>query len=272
MDESIPDNQINQNLEDFRIQEETIELLNKDRINKLFFSQKISFDDIYDGEDVLLNSQPGTGKTLAYLLPILERLASNENVPEVRTPRALFFVSSFEQKVEIINQIKRLTHDKNSFLKYETINRIESLDHDIVILTYSEADKLVEEYGDSIQNVETMVFDNSDQLRNNLKFANFEKLTLVTNKMNKKCQHIFIQNDFKEEYLSEYEKFLSEGYKFHNSIKSSSFVKKINHQYIWSEGLYNDFNSIVKHIITSSSNSKKVLVFIPNESNFPYKI
>jgi superfamily II DNA/RNA helicase len=50
-----------------------------DRITTPTEAQRLSFEAILAGQNVVINSATGTGKTLAYLLPLLQRLESNEN-------------------------------------------------------------------------------------------------------------------------------------------------------------------------------------------------
>ena len=262
--------QTSQEFEDYRIQPETIELLKKNRLNRLFFTQKMSFNDIFDGEDVILNSQPGTGKTVGYLLPIIERLAQKEESPNPeRKPQVLIVVNQLEQKFEALFQIKDLTHGKNSFLKSTFLNRIESLEHDIVILTYNEIDNLVENFGEAIQSVKTVVFDDSDRLLTNSRFSNLEQVSRLTSFLQNKPQTIFVGNNWKDEFQANFEEFVNPGYKFHNGVMRSSFVRQVSHHYVWSQGLFQDFNNIVKQILVHSYNSKKTLIYLPNDRNPP---
>jgi len=216
---------------------------------------------------MIMNSQPGTGKTLGYVLPIIERLAQNEESPEVeRRPQVLIVVSQNEQKYEVLFQIRDLTHEKNSFIKSTFLNKIESLEHDIVIVTYPEIDSLMEKFGESIQSVKTVIFDDSDRLVANARFANFEQVSRLTSFLQNRPQMLFVSNNLKDEFRSNFEEFLDPGFKFHNGVVRSSFVRQVEHSYVWSQGLFQDFNNIVKHIIVNSFNSKKVLIYMPNNS------
>jgi len=61
-------------LSKFRISKETIELLEKKNIQRLFPIQYCTFDYIYDGKDLIGRARTGTGKTLAFAIPIVEML------------------------------------------------------------------------------------------------------------------------------------------------------------------------------------------------------
>ena len=58
----------------FPICEQTMEILAARGITKLFPVQAATFNEIYNGRDVLARARTGTGKTLGFALPILERL------------------------------------------------------------------------------------------------------------------------------------------------------------------------------------------------------
>ncbi len=59
----------------FRLSPKTVELLAKNSITHVTEVQAGTFDLLYDGHDIIAKSRTGTGKTLAFALPILERLA-----------------------------------------------------------------------------------------------------------------------------------------------------------------------------------------------------
>ena len=58
----------------FPISEQTMDVLAARGITKLFPVQSATFNEIYNGRDVLARARTGTGKTLGFALPILERL------------------------------------------------------------------------------------------------------------------------------------------------------------------------------------------------------
>lgn len=58
----------------FRISQETVELLKAKNITHLFPIQSETFDFIFDGEDVIAQARTGTGKTLSFILPLIEKL------------------------------------------------------------------------------------------------------------------------------------------------------------------------------------------------------
>lgn len=61
-------------LKNFRIEPATIEALEKAGIKTLFPIQWKCFDAVYEGKDLIGRARTGSGKTLSFVLPVLERL------------------------------------------------------------------------------------------------------------------------------------------------------------------------------------------------------
>lgn len=74
-------------IEDFRISKITKERLAKNGITQTTEVQAGTYDLIYDGADIIAKSRTGTGKTLAFALPIMERLAILRRSDDRRSSR-----------------------------------------------------------------------------------------------------------------------------------------------------------------------------------------
>ncbi|MGZ3885075.1 MAG: DEAD/DEAH box helicase, partial [Bacteroidia bacterium] len=67
--------------------------------------QEKSFPVIMSGKDVVAIAQTGTGKTLAYLLPLLRQLPFSEQ----KQPRILIVVPTRELVVQVVDEVKKLS-------------------------------------------------------------------------------------------------------------------------------------------------------------------
>jgi len=67
--------------------------------------QQAAFPVIMSGKDVIGIAQTGTGKTYAYLLPILRQLTYSEQ----RQPRVLIIVPTRELVLQVVDEIRKLT-------------------------------------------------------------------------------------------------------------------------------------------------------------------
>jgi ATP-dependent RNA helicase DDX21 len=79
----------------FRISKETVKRLVAKGITSLFPIQIATFDPIYDGKDVIGRARTGTGKTLSFVLPIVEKMkkesvdGSGSHSPKGKKPRVV---------------------------------------------------------------------------------------------------------------------------------------------------------------------------------------
>lgn len=99
--------------DDFKINKQL-----KSALNELSFFyptaiQKQSFSTIMSGENVVGIAQTGTGKTLAYLLPIIQQ----HRYSDERDPRVLILVPTRELVVQVVEEIEALTE----FISIRTI-------------------------------------------------------------------------------------------------------------------------------------------------------
>jgi len=90
------------------ISSELIELLNKDGITEPTPIQEQSIGELLNGKDVIAQAQTGTGKTLAFLLPILEMI-------DIEKPfiQGLIITPTRELAIQITNEAKKLQEAKN---------------------------------------------------------------------------------------------------------------------------------------------------------------
>lgn len=67
--------------------------------------QVLTHKPILSGRDVVGIAQTGTGKTFAYLLPILKNIQSTQDIP----PKAIIMVPTRELVLQVVNEIEKLT-------------------------------------------------------------------------------------------------------------------------------------------------------------------
>ncbi|KAG0745686.1 hypothetical protein G6F57_001038 [Rhizopus arrhizus] len=101
-------------LSNFRISEGTIENLEKKGISSLFEIQAATFDTIYDGKDVLARARTGTGKTLAFAIPVVERLALDKNYRERRgrSPRVLVLCPTRDLAKQVCGDFEQVSGNR----------------------------------------------------------------------------------------------------------------------------------------------------------------
>lgn len=71
---------------------------------------------ILEGKNVLFQSETGTGKTFAYLLPLIQKLSENPVQKQEKPPRILIIAPTFELASQINTSCKSITEHKSALL------------------------------------------------------------------------------------------------------------------------------------------------------------
>lgn len=96
----------------FRLSEEIIQRLKGKKINYLFPIQSETFDFIYDGYDLIGQARTGTGKTLSFVLPLVEKLKlENVSPKRGRPPKVLVLTPTRELAKQVSEEFDLLMSD-----------------------------------------------------------------------------------------------------------------------------------------------------------------
>jgi ATP-dependent RNA helicase DDX21 len=158
----------------FPISSSSITLLKAQGITELFPIQAQSFNYIFQGIDVLGRARTGTGKTLAFALPIIESFKLKKTpLIRGRLPRALVMAPTRELASQVAKVFQSLV-DKSETLKITCIyggvsydNQIYDLKNgvDIVVGTPGRLIDLVERKDLNLRELECITLDEADQVR-----------------------------------------------------------------------------------------------------------
>ena len=153
--------------EDLDIAPQFKRALVKQGITQLTPIQEKAIGPVTSGQDVIGIAPTGTGKTLAFVLPILQALRFRDK-PAVR---ALILLPSKELASQVYDVIQELTAESNleSILLYGGVGRINQLnalktEPDIVVSTPARFRDLIYESGVSLKKLEYFVLDEVDRL------------------------------------------------------------------------------------------------------------
>ena len=96
-------------LSKFRIQKATRKILKERGIRYLFPIQYLTFDHVFDGKDLIGQARTGTGKTLSFVLPLLERL-KEDSLSKLcgRVPAILMMAPTRELANQVHSEVKAL--------------------------------------------------------------------------------------------------------------------------------------------------------------------
>ncbi|WP_349409401.1 DEAD/DEAH box helicase [Pseudalkalibacillus sp. SCS-8] len=122
---------------------------------------------ILDGEDVIAESPTGTGKTLAYLLPILEKVD-----PAKKDPQALIMASSRELVMQIFEEVQKWGEGSGisgaaliggANVKRQ-IEKLKKKSPQVILGTPGRVEELIKMKKLKMHEVKTIVLDEGDQL------------------------------------------------------------------------------------------------------------
>ncbi len=133
--------------------------------------QQQAIPPLLEGKDLLGCAQTGTGKTAAFALPILQRLATNQKRPEPKCPRALVLTPTRELAIQIFDSFK--TYGKNLKLTHTVIfggvgqgPQVKALRNgvDVLVATPGRLLDLIEQRCLRLDKVEIFVLDEADRM------------------------------------------------------------------------------------------------------------
>ena len=111
--------EIDGKLKNFRICKKTRKALKERGIKYLFPIQAKTFDLIYEGKDVIGKARTGTGKTLAFALPVMELLQKHEiSGKRGRAPVVLVMVPTRELAKQVSDEFEALKTDLGVYCIY----------------------------------------------------------------------------------------------------------------------------------------------------------
>ncbi len=126
---------------------------------------------LLEGRDLLGSAQTGTGKTAAFTLPLLQRLAANTRRPRPGTPRALILAPTRELAAQIRGSIQ--TYGRNLRLSSAVIfggvnqgPQVKALNHgiDILVATPGRLLDLIQQDYIHLSEVEVFILDEVDRM------------------------------------------------------------------------------------------------------------
>ncbi|KAI4463300.1 rna helicase [Holotrichia oblita] len=161
----------NVKLEDIQVNPKLVEVLNKENISLATNYQSEAIPIVRSGKHVVLAAETGCGKTITYLIPIIEKLIACKNENGFNTPSALIIVPNRELAHQIGGVAKILGEYVNLNVKVVTGGKTKKLmlnpefsDIDILIATPGAISKLSTVGIYKLNKVLHTVFDEADTL------------------------------------------------------------------------------------------------------------
>ena len=227
--------------------------------------QSQSFPVIQSGKDMVGIAQTGTGKTFAYMLPILEGLSFSNQLQ----PRVLIIVPTRELVIQVVEEIEK-------FAKFMTvrvvgvyggvnINRQKeavSLGTDIIVATPGRLYDLVLSRALQLKSVKKLVIDEVDVM---LDLGFRFQLINIFELLPSRRQHVM----FSATMTADVNELIHDFFQAPSTISvavSGTPLDNIS-QYCYSVPNFYTKANLLKHLLQDSENFRKTLVFVSNKKS-----
>jgi ATP-dependent RNA helicase RhlE len=225
--------------------------------------QEKSFNAVLSGKDILGIAQTGTGKTMAYVLPILEELKFSEQV----APRILVLVPTRELVMQVVEEIQALS----KYLNFRVLpifggvnintQRIRVAEGcDIIVATPGRLYDLILSQTISTKSIKKMVIDEVDVM---LDLGFRPQLMNIFELMNDKRQNIMFSATMTDEVEELINTFFVAPEKISIAV-SGTPLDNIRQNSFRVENFYTKVN-LLKHLMSDKQTYKKVLVFVSSK-------
>lgn len=253
---------------DFELPEKILDVLADQNLFEPTPIQEKSLKPILSGRDVMGIAQTGTGKTLAYLLPILKTWKYNKS----GNPTVLILVPTRELVVQVTDIVKNLTENLTARVvgiyggvNIKTQKLLFNDGCDILVGTPGRTMDLAIDNAISLKEVQKLVVDEFDEMLN-LGFKS--QLSNIFTMLREKRQNILFSatmTDAVDEVLEEY---------FASPIeislaKSGTPLEKIE-QIAFKVENFNTKINLLEHLLKTDTDFSKVLIFCNNKKNADY--
>ncbi len=227
--------------------------------------QEETYSVILSGKDVVGIAQTGTGKTLAYMLPILQDLKFSKQIP----PRVLVLVPTRELVLQMVEMIE-------SIAKYVNIRvlgvyggtNINTQKHavaegcDILVATPGRLYDLAVSQTLKLKEVKKLVIDEVDVM---MDLGFIYQLTSIFDLLKERRQNIMFSATMTEEVDALIDDFFIAPEKISIAV-SGTPLDNISQECYAVKNFYTKVN-LLKHLIKNKDTFTKVLVFVSNKKN-----
>jgi|TARA_R110000737_G_C14554755_1_gene481249 ATP-dependent RNA helicase RhlE len=225
--------------------------------------QEQSFKTVLSGKDILGIAQTGTGKTMAYALPILEELKFSDQVQ----PRVLILVPTRELVKQVCDELESLTKYMNVRILpiFGGVNintqRIRVAEGcDIIVATPGRLYDLILSQTISTKSIKKLVIDEVDVM---LDLGFRPQLMNIFELMNDKRQNIMFSATMTDEVEDLIDTFFVAPEKISIAVSGTPLDNIRQSSYIV-ENFYTKVN-LLKYLLADTKTFKKVLVFVSSK-------
>ena len=253
---------------DFELPEKILDVLADQNLFEPTPIQEKSLKPILSGRDVMGIAQTGTGKTLAYLLPVLKTWKYNKT----GNPTVVVLVPTRELVVQVTDIVKNLTQNITARVvgiyggvNIKTQKLLFDNGCDILVGTPGRIMDLAIDNAISLKEVQKLVVDEFDEMLN-LGFK--VQLTNIFTMMREKRQNILFSATMTEAVDAVLEEYFANPIEI-SLAKSGTPLEKIE-QISYKVENFNTKINLLEHLLKTDNDFSKVLIFCNNKKNADY--
>ena len=253
---------------DFELPEKILDVLADQNLFEPTPIQEKSLKPILSGRDVMGIAQTGTGKTLAYLLPVLKTWKYSKT----GNPTVVILVPTRELVVQVTDIVKNLTQNITARVvgiyggvNIKTQKLLFNDGCDILIGTPGRIMDLAIDNAISLKEVQKLVVDEFDEMLN-LGFK--VQLANIFTMMREKRQNILFSATMTEAVDAVLEEYFANPIEI-SLAKSGTPLEKIE-QIAFKVENFNTKINLLEHLLKTDSDFSKVLIFCNNKKNADY--
>ncbi len=227
--------------------------------------QSQAFPVVSSGKDVLGIAQTGTGKTFAYMLPILQTLTFSEE----KHPRVLILVPTRELVVQVVEEIKKFSKYQDNRVvgvyggtNINTQKALLNEGQDIVVGTPGRLYDLILSRALQLKSIKKLVIDEVDVM---LDLGFRFQLTNIFDLLPTKRQNIMFSATMTEDIEDIITKFFISTVKISVAL-SGTPLENITQSSYAVPNFYTKAN-LLGHLLKEATTYKKVLVFVANKKS-----
>ena len=253
---------------DFELPEKILDVLADSNLFEPTPIQEKSLKPILSGRDVMGIAQTGTGKTLAYLLPVLKTWKYNKN----GNPTVVILVPTRELVVQVSEIVKNLTQNITARVigiyggvNIKTQKLMFNDGCDILIGTPGRIMDLAIDNAISLKEVQKLIVDEFDEMLN-LGFK--AQLANIFTMMREKRQNILFSATMTEAVDAVLDEYFANPMEI-SLAKSGTPLEKIE-QLAYKVQNFNTKINLLEHLLKTDADFSKVLIFCNNKKNADY--
>ncbi len=219
---------------------------------------------IMSGKDVVGIAQTGTGKTFAYLLPLLRQLKYSDQ----QQPRILILVPTRELVIQVVDEIEKLTTYMNvrvtGIYGGTNINNQKTIVFnglDILVATPGRLLDLIQNGVLRLKSIQKLVIDEMDEM---LTLGFRSQLTRIMDLLPEKRQNLLFSATLSEDIETLISTFFSHPEKIEIAASGTPLLQI--QQKAFKVPNFNTKINLLQHLLKNADEFKKVLVFVNSKN------